>query len=412
MELALFSLIGLHVPRSYILLYALLLVLAFKSRVPLMVPADSKVHALFLLLFGITYALLSLWHGLWLFQGRDILDLVSIVVLPASCYLIGERAAQSFGWEKITKWLIAYGLGAFFYALVTLLFSRGTLVGEPFYALWTASKSSALTIPWSSQIVNVRTIEQNVLFASAWLCSGLVMYLGTTRYSTAFLLTFTGILSLLAGYCFKGRLVYLACILGALPYLGILSARLTNRVPFRFFTLCSLLVSTAMYLLISNLFDFRDRLIRAIYDERFDLYLGFWGSWLQFPLGGNHLRYEWLHYRTGKVWLFDASGSMDVEKTVGSMHNVFLDIYVRVGFLPLFLLICALCPIVWHVLQALITGLRTQHLVVPAAISTAAFGCFLVLWTLQPLLYSDGLMFFVAFLFLGAVAGRRSSFNR
>ena len=90
------------------------------------------------------------------------------------------------------------------------------------------------------------------------------------------------------------------------------------------------------------------------------------------------------------------------------MHNVFLDIYVRVGWLPLVLLLLALFPLLLRSVVCLAHVLTQETLQLDGCIAAGFLLCLGVQWLFQPLLYGDGLLFYVGFLLIGTLAGEPS----
>ena len=112
----------------------------------------------------------------------------------------------------------------------------------------------------------------------------------------------------------------------------------------------------------------------------------------------NFLAYD--RARSAQMWFDARQGEL--------MHNVFLDLYVRVGWLPLFLLLLALVPLLLRALASLALVLRQEKLQLDGCIA-AGFLVFLsVQWLFQPLLYGDGLLFYVGFLLIGTLSGEPS----
>jgi len=91
---------------------------------------------------------------------------------------------------------------------------------------------------------------------------------------------------------------------------------------------------------------------------------------------------------------------------------VLLDIYVRVGWLPLFLLSLALIPLLWRSLGALAAGLSQSEQRGGALLAASLLLCLTVQWLFQPLIFADGLLFYFGFLLLGFLAAKSHGLQR
>lgn len=389
-----FALMGLHLPKAFTLLYALWGLLLWRCR-PLRWPAAPLSLALpLLLLFSLGYAGLSLQYGLWRLGGRDLLDLVSMLVLPAAGLWIGGLAAQRLSWRQMAWLWLAYGLGALLYNWLVLLHGRVLEPGGHVLDLLHRRRDAAIAVPWGAQpSMNVRSIEQNAALAAAWLLPGLALSGRRGERRLALILIPAGLAAVLASFCFHGRLGLLAAALGGVPLL----LRLPS--PRAWWRRALLLAGAGLALAEAAAQRplLWKRLGSLLYDERFDRLAGFLPAAARFPWGGNQLHFAVLDQQRQLLMQFDArQGDL--------MHNVLADLYVRVGWLPLLalLLVLAVClpPALRHLLQAL----RSPAQVAPALVLAGVLLTLAVQWLFQPLLYADGLLFFLGFLLLGFLA--------
>ena len=118
-------LLGLHVPKAFSLYYLLLVWLAWQTRGAPLPDLWLRLSAALLLAFGFSYAAISVHFGLWTVRGRDLLDLISMLLLPAAGVWIGARAAARCSWSSMGSLWLAYGLGALTYTWAVLLHGRG-----------------------------------------------------------------------------------------------------------------------------------------------------------------------------------------------------------------------------------------------------------------------------------------------
>jgi hypothetical protein len=363
---------------------------------PLRWPAAPLSLALpLLLLFSLGYAGLSLQHGLWRLGGRDLLDLVSMLVLPAAGLWIGGLAAQRLSWRQMAWLWLAYGLGALLYTWLVLLHGRLLVPGGDWLDLLQHRRDSVIAVPWGAQpSMNVRSIEQNAALAAAWLLPGLALIRARAERRLGLVLAPAGLAATLASLCFHGRLGLLVAALGGVPLLLQLPSP-------RAWWRRGLLLLAGGGLAFAAALAQRPMLWQALrarlYDERLDRLVAFLPAAPRFPWGGNQMQFAVFDQQRQVLMQFDArQGEL--------MHNVLADLYVRVGWLPLLalLLVLALClpPALRHLLQAL----RRAPQAGPALVLAGVLIALVVQWLFQPLLYADGLLFFLGFLLLGYLA--------
>jgi hypothetical protein len=145
-----------------------------------------------------------------------------------------------------------------------------------------------------------------------------------------------------------------------------------------------------------------NRIANRLYDERYDLYGGFLQAAAGFPWGGNRMHFTYVDSLRGVTVPFDAAqGNM--------LHNVAFDVYARVGLFPMLALLLAVLPLLWrggrHLLAALRQGPSADR--AGALVASGLLLTLTVQWLFQPLLYADGLFFYLGFLLLGYLAAPR-----
>ena len=368
--------IGLHVPKAFSLYYLLLVWLAWQSRGALRPDRWIRLSAVMLLAYGLSYAAMSVHYGLWQLGGRYLLDLISMLVLPAAGVWLGALAAGRISWRSMGWLWLAYGLGALAYTWAVLLHGRGVgLLPE-------ARRVSTIAVPWGSDpLVNVRSIEQNAALVVTWWLPGLWLLLRERQKLLGGMLLACATAGLAAVICFHGRLGYLMLLVGGLPLVWLL-----RRSVWLWRTLVVGIGAIVGALI------WKPQLAQRFYDERFDRFAGFFPVAPQFPWGGNQLHFE---------------GGLAFDARQGElMHNVLLDIYVRVGWLPLLFLSLALFPLLWRSLQALAQGLSQSDQRGGTLLAASLLLCLTVQWLFQPLIFADGLLFYFGFLTLGFLASK------
>lgn len=380
-ELLAFAL-GLHVPKAFSLYYLLLIWLAWRSRGAPLPNIWIRLSAVLMLAFGLSYAAISVHYGLWQLGGRDLLDLISMLLLPAAGVWLGALAAARISWRSMGWLWLAYGIGALGYAWAVLLYGRVLMPDGHWMWLVQARRSTTIAVPWGSDpLVNVRSIEQNAaLVVTCWL-PGLWLLLRERQKFLGGLLLACATAGLAAVVCFHGRLGYLMLLVGGLPL-----AWLLRRSSWFWRTLAAGAMAVVGVLI------WKPQSAQRLYDERFDRFAGFFPAAPQFPWGGNQLHFE-------GVLPFDArQGEL--------MHNVLLDIHVRVGWLPLLLLSLGLLPLLWRSLRALAAGLSHSEQRGGALLAASLLLCLTVQWLFQPLIFADGLLFYFGFLLMGFLAAK------
>ena len=392
-----FALMGLHVPKAFTLLYGVLVLLLWSAR-PIRSPSPRLLLAGVLLAgFGLGYAVISVRFGLWTLGGRDVLDLASMLVLPAGALWVGALAARQLSWRQMGWLWLAYGLGALAFAWLVLLDGRVMVSGGEWIDLLQRRRDSSITVPWGSDpSMNVRSIEQNAALAAAWLLPGgwLLLRPGERRLGV-WLGTF-GLLALLAVLCFNGRLGFLVALIGVVPVM--VAMDLPRRVWRRVLLLLAGL-GVAVAVVAAQVPRLGTQLRSRLYDERLDRFAGFLPAAPQFPWGGNQLHFDVVDQQRQVLMQFDArQGEL--------MHNVFFDIYVRVGWLPLLLLALGLVLLLPPALGNLRHALRSPHDQAGGLLLAGVLVCLTVQWLFQPLIFGDGLLFYLGFLLLGCLAAR------
>jgi hypothetical protein len=395
--------IGLHVPKSFTLLYlfaALVFVLSAQGRSwpgCWLAVNDCRWRwsALLLLFFSITYvAGMFLW-GFWVWPA-DRLDGVSALVLPSLLFVTGVNAA-ALGRLWTSRVLLAYGLAGLAYVLIALAFAR-----QPWWA-WTQIFPSLISLPWGAMAeMNVRSVEQNA-YPALLLFPPALMLLGDPGRRGRQLLgmVFLG-LSLLGAHAvwsLNGRLGWLALALACLPVLGLGLFKLQYWLRPVVIIGIAVVLAGAIWERLPILGGAQTAGIwsQGLCDERLSLYAGFLTRLHQAPWGGRLLRVSYSFCDQVRLGLLAADGSTGA--TIEQAHNVILDIYFSVGFVPVAFLLCALIPSLATIIQGFFVVRSAWDWQVLLRWGWLCFlGC---QWLFQPLLYADGLLYYFSFFVLG-----------
>lgn len=371
--------VGLHLPKSFTLYFLFLLIVyrsSIKSNTSFYIPAFTLLSTL---IFSVSYSIVSIMYGFWSISGRDALDLISMLVLPILGLYTGSTVTRMKLREFKTPVILLYGLGSLSYSWLTLIRTRLINSSPNLLDLYLMRRDNQVIPPWGlDQTVNVRSVEQTAAIAVTWFIPGLLLCFYPRSRIAGFILTTSSLLGLAAVACFHGRLGYIMLPLGGLPLL--LATIPLNYLP-------SLLLGIVVTILALSAFNFP---LHYIYDERFERFFGFLSNAAKSPWGGNTL-----HFSSP---LFYDSRNGDL------MHNVFMDVYVRVGLIPTVALLCSILPLFLLACYNLAVVLKSNRTQLFTLLSSSLLICLAVQWLFQPLIFGDGLLFFISFALLGFLA--------
>ena len=402
MPLLLVSLVGLHLPKAFTLLYLLYAVLFWQTRNAPAVAPRRFWPLLVLAVFSVGYAWTSLHYGLWSLRGRDLLDLISILALPCGGVWLGARLAQCWTPRQLSWLWLAYGLGALAYVWVVLLLGRDAF-SSSMLEIWRQHRDLSIAVPWGEQgVMNVRSVEQNASFAVAWFFPGLWLFLRKERVRLALFLIAAGLFGLLAVLAFHGRIGLLVGLFSLLPLVWVAASERQaagQSLKFSAWALSGLggFLLLSLVSLLWGRGDITSRLLARVYDERLDRFLAFLTHIPDTLWGGQRLSFEYFEQQR-QVWVgFDASAG-------DLLHNVPFDLVVRAGLIPAIALLLAVVPLLCRSLRQLGHQLRDPASRGHALISAGFLIVLTVQWLFQPLIYADGLLFYFGFFSLGALA--------
>lgn len=409
--------VGLHLPRAFLLLYVIVGLLFWRTylvqpeaAVPLQWLQSPVVlrSALFLLVFAVTYGLGMLVWGFWLLPA-DALDVLNALLLPGLLFLAGVRTA-SLPRIWSTRLLLAYAVGALFYVLIALAMAR-----SPWWD-WSQVFPRSITVPWGgSGAINVRSVEQNGYPALLLLAPGLMLTLASSTASKRLLGAAFLLLSAFGAHAvgaLEGRLAWLTLVISMLPVVVLLAMRLIALVPrswCRSWRIPALASMVALAGAVAGRSVLNSRLegsgvwSQGLCEERFSLYASILARLGQAPWGGRLLQAP---FRTcgdqALNMVFGAAGQ------VGIAHNVWLDIYYTLGFVPVLLLLTALAPSALATVKGFLSAWPAWDWQV--CLRWCCFCLLLGQWLFQPLQYSDGLLYYLSFFVAGLflVEGRRA----
>lgn len=395
-------LVGLHVPRSNSIMFIFALVLIFLSiKKKSFIFSRYALEYFLVLFFSILYLLFSWTHGLWAFNLLDISEALSFLCLPFLLYLAGV-VASSHDSRLIRDILILYFTGSSLFFLLSLIL---TLHSSSEYH--NASQLLvAMRVPWGSVgIVNVRSIEQNISIAAS-LFLPLLIYTSRPPFpwrSTPLLVL--GLFCILSAVSLRSRFVGFSC-LGTLVFFLLIHRRsdlfpsskiLTAFVKLKklpLILLSALVLSLSLFIGSGPVFQ---RLLSRVYDERLDRALGLFQMFPNILFGGQSISFSFFDLQRQSYSVFDASrGDL--------MHNVFLDVMVRVGVLPALLLFIFVIINFKNSLPPLLAGPWNDHPENMQLIFVSFFTVISLQWFFQPLVYSDQSFFYFSFFVLGSMS--------
>lgn len=395
--------IGLHLPRSFSLLYVLAAWILWRSRRQGGAALLAWLRPWWPLLvitalYSLSYASGMLQWRLWQWPA-DRSDLINAVLLPSLLLLAGlaaGRLVQRRGWQLPVVLLLSYSLGSLLYALLALAVSR-----QPW---WDLSQGFAVEVqvPWGNRVgMNVRSVEQNAIPALLLLPVGLVALLpprGQRRRRGLLLLTLLpGLLGLHAILAFQGRLGILALLLACLPLAAAGLRRLGQRRAAGGVLLLALAAASGpLHRLVGG--GAAVGWAQGLCDERFSLYLAILARAGSAPWGGRQLVVPYQLCDGSPGLLAPEHGS------VGLAHNVILDVFRDTGLLPALLLLAALLPLLLLALRGFLHRWHDGGWSWPIAWLWGWFVLLLGQWCFSPLLYADGLLFALSFFVIAVLA--------
>ena len=392
---ALFVFIGAHVPKAFTLFYLALAIGTFWTyrQAPSMGLRRSQLIPpiwvlICLQVFSLGHAYGMVHYGYWGYAYRDFADLLSSVFLPIWCISLGF-ALQKVNKKLLTMLIVAYSAGALFYFLLALLKTRGfnwySQVGDV---------GSILT-PWGSeQSMNIRSMEQNGILALVGLPLGFQLLLRGRQLAGWFLVLF-GVVAGSATIALGGRLWIPSFFLASLPLVFGLVAVFKAKFLFDWRSRAICLGGFVTFLIaLSSHFS-------SLCDERFSLYVGFLRRLDQVFWGGRSMRFD-ANTCDGGLYPYDASG---IAATSPMAHNVILDLIKDTGVLAVIPLLIIFVIIMFKYfmvfLPSVVTG-RVGENWSDLALNGAT-AVLIVQFMFQPVLYGDGLLYYFAYIIMGAL---------
>lgn len=397
--------VGLHLPRSFAVLFLLSALVGVAAlmrggrslRLALMVQPEWRLSLALCALFSVAFVAFFIGWGFWSWSA-DRADIINALILPSLLFWAGLQLGS---WKRgfNTSLLLAYTLGSLVYVLLALAWSR-----TPWWNLQQVFPS-AISVSWGSQgPLNVRSVEQNGFPALLLLGPAITLFLtrstGLARFGAVSLFA-AALLGGHAVWALNGRLGWLALLLSLLPAIPRLLGWLRSLVVTRG---CVVFASAALLggMLIYGLRALMSLVATPIWSQGLcDERLGFFGAILsklhQAPWGGKRLVVEYLACGTQIPLALSAEGG-----SITAAHNVFLEVYFAVGVLPFVLLL-------FFLVRPLVSVARGFVVYAPYCDWQSALRwswvCSLVAnWFFQPLLYSDGLLYYFSFMTLGIMA--------
>jgi hypothetical protein len=382
MAWALAGLLGLGLPRSFALLYVLLITSAVRRW-----SARPRVHApvlgwsvLWLVLFGISYAAAQWAWGVWVPAESHLPEILAVLVLPAAGLAVGWLLAGVGRSRLITGLIVAYGAGALIYALLSLAASR-----TPW---WNLAQTFELLVkvPWGdAPFTNMRSVEQRAFLALALLPVGVPLLWDRRRASRWLgmgLVVMAGLAAHVA-WAYQGRIGLAVLALAALPGMWLLPAWVA-----RGWTALAAFGAVGLAGWCAGLCD-----------ERWWLQTTFLQHLAAAPWGGRLIQFSYQDCRPGVLLRFGSFANSDAS----SPHNVLLDVYNDGGWIPSICLVLGLAPLTFSLLRGFLKFFRLQGWSAGLAVRWSAFSLLVVQWILQPFMYSDQLMFSLGFVLFGAL---------
>lgn len=403
-------LVGLHGPRPYVLLYILtaLIVLVSHGRgdgttMPGQGWSQSPTLALWtglpLVLFSIAYVV-GMWHWKIWEWPTNILDGVNGLLLPTLMVAAGLRAAVLPRiWSS--RLLLAYGLGSLIYLLAALAVSR-----QPWWD-WNAVFPLTMHAAWGHEgEMNVRSMEQNAYPSLLLLAPALLIWLQKPAPRPALLaMAFVGasLLGAHSVWSLNGRLGWLALALSLLPVGllagGVLVARLGKGMAIGMALFMLTLSSIGVWQWSRSDMGPQTAGIwnQGFCDERFGMFAAMLARLAAAPWGGRALEVPYQSCVAGQPLMLSRSGG-----SIDMVHNVILEIYFTVGAPATLLLLFALTPLLIRACWGFWTSFPAWDW---QSLLRWSWLCLLICqWMFQPLLYADGVLYYLSFFVLALLA--------
>ena len=373
--------LGLGIPKSFSILYAVLLVFGCKaifsgSPRP---PAWVLVIASFLFLFGFSYAGAMVWHGVWYPWQKWLREISAIVFLPAGCFL-GGWLYGVFSSKSVNRILISYMAGALIYALISVFISH-----QPWWNL-SQTFSHVLRVPWGEQQwLSTRAVEQRAFLSLAILpivFVNLVRYRGF-HWSTLCLGLAAASSGYYVGYTTQSRIGIFTLILSMIPCFWLFKPKILRRS----LLLCAL--SAGLILVISG----------HVCDERVYLQSQFILHMPTALMGGRQLHFPYASCIPSEKLVF---GSFEGSSAF-TPHNLLLDIYNDAGLIPFSLFLAAIILLSVRLFRGFHQSLSLYGWSSTIALRFSIASVLVVQYLAQPFLYTDQLMFSLGFFFFGSM---------
>ena len=373
--------LGLGLPRSFLLLDAVLAGSAWLAlRRPGPRPSGLLIWSgLWLLLFGLSYAGFQVGWQVWSPPREHLAEIVAVVLLPAAALAVGWLLPR-FGRSLGSGLILAYASGALLYALLSLALSR-----TPW---WNLAQTFVhdVRVPWGpQQWLNMRSVEQRAFLALAFAPVALPLLLRPRqrRPWLALLLLVLAGLAAHTAWALQGRIGLGVLGMAALPWLALVPRRAWRG------GLALAVAAAAGAALLSG----------RICDERWWLQATFLRHLAAAPWGGRLIRFD---YRDCRPDVVNHFGSFPGSSAF-SPHNLVLDVYNDVGWLPSLCLLLAVLPLLIRLLIAFGRAFSTLGWDWQLALRWSFLSLLVVEWLLQPFLYSDQLMCSIGFVLAGAL---------
>lgn len=381
-------LFGLGFPKSFSLLYVVLLVGGWQAVRRGAHPPSPLLRwaAMALLLFGCSYAAIQVWHGVWAPWPSFVPEILAVAVLPSAGLWVGWLLSHERS-DAQCRWLQAYVLGCLVYALLSVGLSH-----QPWWNL-AQTFPHVLRVPWGDpQWLSTRAVEQRGFLALVQLALvGPLLWNVPRRLSLVLSSLFLGALGLYVTYSTQSRIGLFTLYLALFPLLWHWRSGRCRRLAMACYGLAPLLAL----------------LSRRVCDERFGLVAQFVAHMARAPMGGRLLAFPYASCLPHEPLVFGSQPG----STAFTPHNVILDVFNDAGWIPFVLLLLAMLLLLKAWLQGFFQALVVEGCSPGLVLRWGIFSVLLVQWLAQPFLYTDQLMFSLGFVFLGitlAEFGRRS----
>lgn len=409
---------GLHAPRSFVALYLLSAisilfwnfhVKASHGKTPLMGSLLLFICLIACVLYSITFSVGMLHWGFWRWSEHG-LDIYNSFLLPPLLFASGALLGRS-SYKLNSSLLLAYILSSLVFVLAAIAHSR-----TPWWNLAQGFTSSVSPMWGQSIQVSVRSIEQNSFYGLLLLIPGIIGLVDNRHRLNPIGCVSLLVIAALSAHVvvsLDGRLGWLTLALAAFlslvgpclshfksvslkSILQLIDIRAVNSSKQLHLLFVGLLSVVASFFLVFASVGSAGIWKQGFCDERLSMFAEMSKLMVSDPWGGRAMV---VHYYGCDGRPLSLAGQ---EGSIQAVHNVFLEVFYTVGIVPFLLVVAFAALVTFLISPGLICVPKVDNFGIGIRIAIA---CSLALqWMFQPLLYADGITYYISFLMFGVLS--------